>query len=55
MQLHLKEFLPEKMTEQKYCPICEKESEVEFVSKPDVDLKVCKVCGSAVAIRYKDT
>jgi|GEM_PF-3630695 NMD protein affecting ribosome stability and mRNA decay len=42
------------MTEMKYCPICHKEVDVEYVAKPDVDLKVCKNCGAAVSIRYKD-
>ena len=42
------------MTETKYCPICHKEVEVEYVDKPDADLKICKNCGAAVSIRYKD-
>jgi hypothetical protein len=42
------------MTEMKYCPICHKEVEVEYVTKPDADLKVCKNCGAAVSIRYND-
>ncbi len=42
------------MIETKYCPICHMEVQVEHVTKPDVDLKVCKKCGAAVSIRYKD-
>ena len=42
------------MTERKYCPICHVETVVEYVTKPDVDLKVCKNCGAAVSILYKD-
>jgi ribosomal protein L40E len=30
------------------------DSEVEFVSKPDVNLKICKRCGYVVSIQYKD-
>jgi Zn ribbon nucleic-acid-binding protein len=44
-----------KLTERKFCPQCEKVTEMIFVSKPDVDLKTCKECGSAVSIRYKDS
>jgi rRNA maturation endonuclease Nob1 len=40
--------------ETKYCPICGNNVEVEYIMKPDVDLKVCKKCGSAVSIRFKD-
>ncbi len=42
------------MLERKFCPTCRIDSEVEFVSKPDVNLKICKKCGSAVSIQYKD-
>ena len=41
-------------TERKFCPICNKDRDVALVRKPDVDLKICKECGSAVSIRYKD-
>ncbi len=42
-------------TEKKFCPTCGKETDIELVKKPDVDLKICTVCGSAVSILYKDT
>ena len=40
--------------EKKYCPVCNEISEVVFVRKPDVDLKLCKKCGGVVSILYKD-
>jgi hypothetical protein len=43
------------LSERKFCPVCKKETEVVFVSKPDIDLKICKECDSAVSIRYKDS
>ena len=42
------------LNERKLCPICHMETGVEYVSKPDVDLKVCKNCGAAVSILYKE-
>jgi NMD protein affecting ribosome stability and mRNA decay len=42
------------MTEKKICPVCMKEVEIEFVSKADVDLKICKSCGAAISILYKE-
>ena len=41
--------------ERKFCPMCEQEVEIIFVRKPDVDLKLCKNCGTAVSVRYKDS
>lgn len=41
------------MTERKRCPICNMETEVDYVRKPEVDLKVCKNCGAVVSILYK--
>lgn len=43
------------MTEQKFCPFCLSSVEVMYVSKPDVDLKICEKCGGVVSIRYKDS
>jgi Zn ribbon nucleic-acid-binding protein len=43
------------MAEYKFCPVCNKENEVTYVRKPDVDLKLCMECGSAVSILYKDS
>ena len=43
------------MAERKFCPVCNKENEVTYLRKPDVDLKLCKECGSAVSILYKDS
>lgn len=43
------------MLEKKFCPICRAETEVSLVVKPDVNLKICKKCGAAVSIQYKDT
>lgn len=40
--------------ERRTCPVCMRETEIEFVRKPDVDLKICKNCGAAIAILYKD-
>jgi hypothetical protein len=45
----------QKLSERKFCPNCKKETDLVFVSKPDVDLKLCEECGTAVSIRYKDT
>ncbi|MGI0091341.1 MAG: hypothetical protein ACREBS_06495 [Nitrososphaerales archaeon] len=43
------------MSETKYCPICQIEPKVSYVVKPDIELKICKNCGSAVSILYKDS
>jgi Zn ribbon nucleic-acid-binding protein len=41
--------------ERKFCPVCEKQAEVILVRKPDIDLKLCKNCGNAVSVLYKDS
>jgi Zn ribbon nucleic-acid-binding protein len=41
--------------ERRVCPVCEQEAEVVLVRKPDVDLKLCKNCGTAVSVLYKDS
>jgi hypothetical protein len=41
--------------ERKFCPVCEQEAEIIFVRKPDVDLKLCKNCGTAISVLYKDS
>lgn len=43
------------MVETKFCPICQIETEVSLVVKPDVNLKICKKCGAAISIQYKDS
>jgi ribosome-binding protein aMBF1 (putative translation factor) len=41
--------------EKMFCPICSKEIEVQYVRKADVDLKICKSCGAAISILYKES
>ena len=48
-------YVPYLMVESKFCPMCGTETEVTLVVKPDVNLKICKRCGGAVSIQYKDT
>ncbi len=43
------------IVERRMCPVCKKEVEVELVRKPDVDLKICTVCGAAISILYKES
>jgi hypothetical protein len=40
--------------ERKLCVVCGKLAEPILIHKPDVDLKICSLCGAAISILYKD-